>query len=124
MIRDLPFHGALRCRELSREAARLADELEPINDDAEELAATSDDAEDLVIAWGRAVLEPTRGHIREMQGGQPIAHDLQGAVVGMALCGALLIDDLAPEVATSDFDKCSVCLQRLDEIRHGDTSPQ
>jgi hypothetical protein len=80
--------------------------------------ASSDDADDLRIAWGRSVLEPTRGHIREVEGGRPVTHDVRGAVVGMALCGALLIDDLAPEVAAGDFDKCSVCLER-----RGETSP-
>lgn len=112
------------CRELSREAARLADELDSTNAGAEERVATPGDADDLTIAWGRSVLEPARGHIREMRGGQPVTNDVQGAVVGMALCGALLIDDLAPEVAAGDFAKCSVCLERLDEIRRGETGPQ
>ncbi len=77
----------------------------------------------LTVAWGRSVLEPTRGHVREMHEGQPIADDVNGAMVGLALCGALLIDDLAPDIAAGDFDKCSVCLRRLEEIRRAATNP-
>ncbi len=71
------------------------------------------------IAWGRSVLEPTRGHVREVRNGQPATDDVDGAVVGMALCGALLINDLAPEIAAGEFDKCSVCLDLLEEIQRG-----
>lgn len=35
--------------------------------------------------------------------------DIDGAVVGMALCGAFPIDDL-----DEAFDTCSVCPERLD----------
>lgn len=77
--------------------------------------------EEFTVGWGRSVLEPTRGHVREMRDGRPVAHDLGGAVVGMAVCGALLIDDLAPEVAAGEFATCSACLDLLDEIRRGDT---
>lgn len=73
--------------------------------------------EGLTVAWGRSVIEPTRGHVREMHQGQPITHDVSGAVVGMALCGALLVDDLAPDVGVGEFAKCSACLELLDEIR-------
>lgn len=72
------------------------------------------------MAWGCSVLEPARGHIREVTGGRSVVHDVEGAVVGMALCGAFLVDDLAPEIATGDFARCSVCLRRLDEIRQGE----
>jgi hypothetical protein len=80
-------------------------------------------AEEFPVTWGRSVIEPTRGHVREVESGRPVTHDVRGAVVGMALCGALLIDDLDPEIAAGDFDKCSVCLQRLDEIQRGETAP-
>ena len=66
------------------------------------------------LAWGRSVLEPTRGHVRETYEGQPVTHDVDGAVVGMAICGALLVDDLDPDVAAGEFDKCSACLELLD----------
>ena len=80
----------------------------------------------LTVAWGRSVLEPTRGHVREMHDGQPVTDDVSGAVVGMALCSALLIDDLDPDIATGEFDKCSVCLDLLEEIRraNADLSPK
>lgn len=78
----------------------------------------------LTVAWGRSVLEPTRGHVREMHAGQPVTHDVGGAVVGMALCGALLIDDLAPDIAAGDFDKCSACLALLEEIRRATVDPR
>lgn len=68
------------------------------------------------VAWGRSILEPTRGHIRETHRGQPVTHDVDGAVVGMAICGALLVDDLTPEVAAGEFAKCSVCLELVDKI--------
>jgi hypothetical protein len=69
------------------------------------------------VTWGRSVLEPARGHVRESQDGHPVILDFEGSILGMALCGALLIDDLDPDVAAADFDKCSVCMVRLDEIR-------
>lgn len=75
------------------------------------------------VAWGRSVLEPTRGHVREMHEGQPVTHDVSGAVVGMALCGALLIDDLDSKIAAGEFDKCSVCLELLEEIRRANADP-
>lgn len=73
--------------------------------------------EGIAVAWGHSVLEPTRGHVREVHEGRPVTDDVRGAVVGMALCGALLIDDLHPAIAAGEFDTCSVCLQRLDELR-------
>ena len=57
------------------------------------------------LALGRSVLEPTRGHVRE-------THD--AGVVGMAICGALLIGDLDPDLAAGEFDKCSACLELLE----------
>jgi hypothetical protein len=77
----------------------------------------------LTVAWGRSVLEPTRGHVREMHEGQPVTNRVGDAVVGMAFCGALLIDDLAPEIAAGEFDKCSVCLELLEEIRRTTVDP-
>lgn len=79
--------------------------------------------EGLAVAWGRSVLEPTRGHVREMHEGQPVTHEVGGAVVGMALCGALLIDDLTPEVVAGEFDQCSICLELLAEIRRATVDP-
>lgn len=58
--------------------------------------------------WGRSVLEPTRGHVRD-----GVVHDIDGAAVGLALCGALLVDDLDPTVAAGEFDRCSVCLELM-----------
>jgi hypothetical protein len=78
---------------------------------------------DIPVVWGRSVLEPTRGHIREVSDGQPVSDDVGGAVVGMALCGALLIDDLAPELTAGEFAKCSVCLERLEQLRRGEVTP-
>lgn len=71
------------------------------------------DSKGAKLAWGRSILEPTRGHVRETHKGQPVTHDVAGAVVGMAICGTLLVDDLAPEVAAGEFAKCSVCLELL-----------
>jgi hypothetical protein len=75
------------------------------------------------VAWGHSVLEPLRGHVREMEHGQPVTHQVGDAVVGMALCGALLIDDLTSEAMVDEFEKCSACLNLLAEIRRGQTSP-
>jgi hypothetical protein len=57
------------------------------------------------VVWGRSVVEPTRGHVRETP---------EAGVVGMAICGALLIDDLDPDLAAGEFDKCSTCLELLE----------
>lgn len=86
-------------------------------------SADPESVEGLTVAWGRSVLEPTRGHVRETSEGNPVISDVDGAVVGMALCGALLIDDLDPKIAAGEFDKCSLCLERLDEIRHATADP-
>jgi hypothetical protein len=52
--------------------------------------------------------------VRETHEGQPVTHNIDGAVVGMAICGALLVDDLDLDVAATEFDKCSACLELLD----------
>lgn len=55
------------------------------------------------VRWGRSVVEPARGHVRE-----PETNLVDGAVVGFAICGAFLLGDL-----TGGFPKCSVCLDLL-----------
>jgi hypothetical protein len=60
----------------------------------------------VVVAWGRSILEPTRGHVRD-----GVVHDIDGAAVGSAICGTLLVDDLDPVVEAGEFDRCSVCLE-------------
>lgn len=66
------------------------------------------------IVWGHTFLEPDRGHVRESE-----THVVDGAVVGFAICGAWLIDDLP--VQEGDFPRCSYCLGLLDE--HPPSSP-
>ena len=75
------------------------------------------------LAWGHSVLEPTRGHVREIHKGQPVTDEVDGPVVGMAICGALLVDDLDSDLVATGFDKCSVCLDLLDEIRRSRATP-
>jgi hypothetical protein len=61
------------------------------------------------VRWGQAYLEPGLGHVRTTGRGRPIASTINGAVVGPALCGAWLVDDLP----VTGFAACSVCLAVL-----------
>lgn len=65
-----------------------------------------------MVSWGRSILEPERGHVREAE-----HYVVDGAVVGFAICGAFLVSDLAADLAEppGEFPKCSVCLELLDE---------
>jgi hypothetical protein len=60
--------------------------------------------------WGRTVLEPDRGHVRE-----PGRHWLDASVVGFALCGAWLVADLPDQ--HDPFPRCSACVALLAERR-------
>lgn len=61
-----------------------------------------------MVVWGRSVVEPERGHVREDE-----SHLVDGVSVGFAICGAFLVGDLtAPE---GTFPTCSTCLELTDE---------
>ncbi len=56
--------------------------------------------------WGHTYPEPGRGHVRATEHGRTVASEIDGAVVGPALCGAWLVADLPAE----GFAPCSACL--------------
>ncbi len=61
-----------------------------------------------MVEWGRSVVEPERGHVRETE-----SDLVDGVSVGFAICGAFLVGDLtAPE---GTFPTCSTCTALLDE---------
>ncbi|MCE7009313.1 hypothetical protein LWC34_41840 [Kibdelosporangium philippinense] len=73
------------------------------------------------LFWGRGIIEPDRAHIRETRGGQPVADVAEdSAVTGFAICGCLLIADVAEvEVSSGTFRRCSQCLALLAEREPG-----
>jgi hypothetical protein len=73
------------------------------------------------VFWGRGIVEPARAHVRETRAGQPVADVAEdGSVMGFAICGCLLIAD----VAENDVHrKCSRCLELLAEREPGADYP-
>lgn len=67
----------------------------------------SDNSEPRVV-WGYSIVEPERGHVRET--GSSV---VDGAVVGFAICGALLVGDLPDQAG--EFPQCSACLTLLEQ---------
>lgn len=60
-----------------------------------------------MVEWGRSVIEPERGHVREAE-----SHLVDGVNVGFAICGAFLVGDLTgPD---GSFPTCSVCVELLE----------
>jgi len=70
------------------------------------------DNADSSVVWGRSILEPERGHVRE-----PETYLVDSEVVGFAICGAWLVGDLLDQ--GGDFPRCSTCVALLDEQSHG-----
>lgn len=62
--------------------------------------------------WGRGVLGPKCAHVRETLDGQPLAENLDGELVGFALCGCLLIADINPDA--EGVTRCSACVELLE----------
>lgn len=61
--------------------------------------------------WGRGIIEPDRAHVRETRAGQPVTDVAEdGSVMGFAICGCLLIADVAEDDVRQ---RCSRCLELL-----------
>ncbi|MCE7001641.1 hypothetical protein LWC34_02115 [Kibdelosporangium philippinense] len=82
---------------------------------------TEDLPPDVPVFWGRGIIEPDRVHVRETRGGQPVADIAEdGAMTGFAICGCLLIADVAEaELSSGSFRRCSRCLSLLSEREPG-----
>ncbi|MGQ0842045.1 hypothetical protein [Actinokineospora sp.] len=63
--------------------------------------------------WGQSIVDPTRGHVRETCDGEPRRFTVDGAEVGVAVCGALLVAGMP---ATDDFAACSTCVDVLAQL--------
>ena len=76
---------------------------------------TADRPGDIPVFWGHGIIEPDRAHVRETRAGQPVADRAEdGAVMGFAICGCLLIADITDEQVTSGaYRQCFRCLELL-----------
>jgi hypothetical protein len=61
--------------------------------------------------WGRGVLGPKCAHVRETLDGRPLAENVDGELVGFALCGCLVIADIDPDA--DRVTRCSACAELL-----------
>jgi hypothetical protein len=77
---------------------------------------------DCAPSWGRAVLDPTRGHVRETRDAVPsTTANPTDDQIGLALCGALLVAD---HDGRGDFPQCSICLKILTDRAKTPEPPQ
>jgi hypothetical protein len=76
---------------------------------------------DLPVFWGRGIIERGCAHVRETRGGQPVVDVAEdGALIGFAICGCLLIADVPEsEITSGAFRRCSRCLELLSEREPG-----
>lgn len=76
---------------------------------------TADLPGDIPVFWGHGPIEPGCAHARETYAGQPVADRAEdGSIVGFAICGCLLIADVAEmDVVSGLYRRCTRCVELL-----------